>query len=337
MKSKILSVSIAAYNSQDYLRRCLDSFLIPEIMDDIEVIIVNDGSKDDTLEIATEYENRYPNTFVVIDKENGGHGSTINASRRVAGGKYYKAVDSDDWVDKEGFKKLVNHLKETDADLVYNPIRYVYQNDSTVNIIGCTRHRKRLPTNRILAFDRNSRWLRLSIHGMTIKTDLIRESEYLIDEKCYYVDQEYIIYYLLGVKTMMIYDFPVYVYLQGRPGQSVEFDSYYRNREQHIRVIFSLVDFWNRNKGILCKNARNAILDQLAYLIGFQYKIYLNTDDFSKTKGELTEFDRQIKEKSIDVYRATVVRSNIARAICLSSRAEYKGLDFIKKHYKLKK
>ena len=99
---KILSISIAAYNAEKWIERCLDSFCIPEIAADIEVIIVNDGSTDHTEQYAHKYVVLYPDIFRLINKKNGGHGSTINVGIKKACGKYFKIVDADDWVEKEG-------------------------------------------------------------------------------------------------------------------------------------------------------------------------------------------------------------------------------------------
>ena len=98
INNKLLTISIAAYNVEQYLKKCLDSFIEPSIMSQLEVLIVNDGSKDSTLEIAREYEKKYPDTFKAIDKPNGGHGSTINTAIENATGKYFKVIDSDDCV-----------------------------------------------------------------------------------------------------------------------------------------------------------------------------------------------------------------------------------------------
>ena len=106
---KVLTVSIAAYNVEDYLKKCLDSFVDEgnPLMNAVEVIIVSDGSKDNTVSIAKEYQEKYPDTFVLIDKENGGYGSTINASLKKATGKYFKLVDGDDWVNTNDFYAFV--------------------------------------------------------------------------------------------------------------------------------------------------------------------------------------------------------------------------------------
>ena len=95
---KLLTIAIPCYNSQDYMRKCVDSLLIGG--DDVEILIINDGSRDRTAEIANEYEKNYPGIIRAIHKENGGHGSAVNAGMREARGLYFKVVDSDDWVNE---------------------------------------------------------------------------------------------------------------------------------------------------------------------------------------------------------------------------------------------
>ena len=105
--NKTLTVSIASYNVEKFLRETLDSLCSPDIIEDIEVIIVNDGSKDSTVSIAREYVKKYPESFILIDKENGGYGSTINSSLSIANGKYFRILDGDDWVDTNEFSLFV--------------------------------------------------------------------------------------------------------------------------------------------------------------------------------------------------------------------------------------
>ena len=115
---KLLSIVIPTYNTEQYLRRCLDSVLTSEVLPELEVLVVNDGSKDRSPEIAREYEARYPDTVTLIDKENGGHGSTINEGLRAATGKYFRVLDSDDWFDTCNFVKFFAALHDCDEDVV---------------------------------------------------------------------------------------------------------------------------------------------------------------------------------------------------------------------------
>ena len=109
---KNLTISIAAYNVENYLEKTLDSLIIDNL-DKLEVLIVNDGSKDNTKKIAQKYCKKYPNSIKLIDKENGGYGSTINAGIKEATGKYFKQLDGDDWYNTENLNRLVE-------DIVYN-------------------------------------------------------------------------------------------------------------------------------------------------------------------------------------------------------------------------
>lgn len=127
---KILSIAIPSYNSQAYMRNCIESLLVGG--EDVEIIIVNDGSKDDTAKIADEYAQKYPTIVKAVHQQNGGHGEAVNAGLRNATGVYYKVVDSDDWVNAEAYKKILSKLKEfheknEDIDMMIS--NYVYEKE----------------------------------------------------------------------------------------------------------------------------------------------------------------------------------------------------------------
>lgn len=126
--SKLLTISIAAYNVEKTIEECLDSFLPCKHLDDLEILVINDGSHDRTVEIVSEYEKKYPGIIKLVNKENGGHGSTINKSLSIATGKFFKVIDGDDWVNPDELDKLCDWLKKTDADLVINGFKWCYPN-----------------------------------------------------------------------------------------------------------------------------------------------------------------------------------------------------------------
>ena len=111
---KLLSFAIPCYNSESYMEKCIESILIGG--EDVEILIVNDGSKDRTAEIADAYEAKYPTICRAIHQENGGHGEAVNAGIRNATGRYFKVVDSDDWVDPDAYRAILNKLREYDSD-----------------------------------------------------------------------------------------------------------------------------------------------------------------------------------------------------------------------------
>ena len=107
---KLLSIAIPSYNSQDYMEHCIESLLIGG--EDVEILIIDDGSKDRTAEIADSYAEKYPTIVKAVHQQNGGHGEAVNAGIRNASGLYFKVVDSDDWVDEEAYRKILSVLKE---------------------------------------------------------------------------------------------------------------------------------------------------------------------------------------------------------------------------------
>ena len=117
---KLLSIVIPVYKVEPYINKCLDSLVLaPELMEKLEVIIVNDGTPDNSAEMSREYVKRYPKTFRQIDKENGGHGSAWNVGLKEASGKYLRFLDSDDWF--TNLDRLLTDLEECETDIVFNP------------------------------------------------------------------------------------------------------------------------------------------------------------------------------------------------------------------------
>jgi len=133
--SKLLTITIPTYNVENYLGRCLDSLTYDEsILDDLDIIVVNDGSKDNSLKVAKEYEKKY-SCIRVIDKENGGHGSTINVGIKLAKGKYFRVIDSDDWVNIDEFKEYINTLKKLDQDIILTDFsrEFIYNSKQVIS------------------------------------------------------------------------------------------------------------------------------------------------------------------------------------------------------------
>ena len=123
--NKILSIIIPTYNAAQFLDKGLSTFIMEdkEMMDKLEVLIVNDGTKDNSVEVAQKFVDRYPNTFKIINKENGGHGSAINTGVENVTGKYFKCVDADDWVYTDALKKkILMHLYKALSHMIYQRI-----------------------------------------------------------------------------------------------------------------------------------------------------------------------------------------------------------------------
>ena len=279
---KILTIVVPTYNAEKYLRDNLESFEIPELMQDIEVLIINDGSTDHSVDIAREYEARYPDTYRVITKENGGHGSGINCGVAHARGTYFKVVDADDWVGKEAFFSLVKTLKITDADVVYSGFLWTYDHGEADKAAFQTKAEIEIPFagvayQKIYSFDEIADKLYMKMHNMTIKTEILRGHQIQIDEHCYYVDTEYITYPIPYVNTICFVDAFVYYYRLGREGQSVGMDKMQKNEQNYDKVLASLLHFYQQlGRELPCTQAKKQYIARLiARVIAGKFKIML--------------------------------------------------------------
>ena len=245
---KLLTVVIPTYNIQKYIRTCLESFCIPEIMDKIEILIVNDGSKDNSPNIASEYVKRYPNTFILINKENGGHGSTINTAISVAKGKYFKVVDGDDWVEKKDFLNLVLYLEKQDSDIVATNYYWV-DDKSKKRKIEFKHPFPNVLYKRQYQMKDVAKKTFIKMHSMSIKTEILRRAKVRLDEHCYYVDVEYIMLPIPYVKTVTFLDEFVYMYRIGLETQSMNPNNMRRNLEHHERVFERMLKEYKKWEG----------------------------------------------------------------------------------------
>ena len=323
---KTLSISVAAYNAEKCLETCLDSLVISEIMEDIEVLIINDGSTDGTAKIAEKYVSQYPSTFVLINKENGGHGSTINTGIKAASGKYFKLVDADDWVEKEGLIKLVNRLKTIDADAVLSPYYKVHADSMNKEMIysikGFNEH-----IDELLDIDSIRSEFALSMHGLTYRTTLLQENFTAIDEHCFYVDMEFLVFYFRLVKSVFVSDVPVYDYLVGTNEQSVNITNMIKRRDQHLRVCKQIINYYHGQENT------KIVQDIINDMINVEYLVLLAIPDFKQSKSELLSFEEFLKDKG-DVYINAVsngikAKKETAYVINLLRKTHYRGLRFI--------
>ncbi len=299
---KTLTVVIPTYNVEKYLAKCLNSLLYDrDILGDLELIIVNDGSKDHSLEIAKKYEKEFPKTIKVIDKENGGHGSTINAGLKIATGKYFRIVDSDDWVNIDEFGDFVRDLKKLDTDIVVTKFskEYIYSGEKETFGYKNLEYGKKYDLNKIDYSLLEDQYFFMS--NTTFKTEKLRKSGVWLDEKTFYVDTEFVILPYLEMDTMIYLDYDIYRYFIGRPDQSVAIQSYVRNKLHHEKVTKRVLEFY---KSIDEKNPKRVYIHKiLLQLLNTHYIIFCKARlDSKKDLKYIREFDRYLKENHPDLY-----------------------------------
>lgn len=296
---KVLSIAIPAYNVERYLARCLDSLLYDStIYNDLDIIVVNDGSRDDTIKIAEEYSRKYK-CIRIIDKENGGHGSTINSAIKIAKGKYFKVIDSDDWVNIFDFAKFVNSLKKETADIVVtNYKKDILYNTKTEEFVFCIEDSKLFDISRIKDDIREDDFFfKFSMHSMTLKTEALKSvwREGLL-EKTFYVDQQFVALSLLGSKSYRLLNYDIYRYFIGRPDQSMNPESFFKHRLDHERVLKWLLMLDHSHSADKKEYFKVVLSKQISLMLRTHYMIYRSKYKTSQSNKELRSFDRFIKQ-----------------------------------------
>lgn len=231
---KLLTIIIPTYNMEAYLHRCLDSLILQkELMNLLEVLVINDGSKDSSSNIAHEYETCYPNTFKVIDKENGNYGSCINKGIDEAKGKYIKILDADDWYEPTQFAKYLQYINtlEEDVDAVFSNFTYHYTN---LGKIVCHKYKiieyEKIYELKNVKFVGGKDQFMLKMYSIAVRTQLIRDIGLRHDTGISYTDYEFIFFPYEHIKTVIFLRYNVYQYFIGREGQTISPES----RKKHV-------------------------------------------------------------------------------------------------------
>ena len=311
---KLLTVVVPSYNVAQYLPQTLESFCISkQYLEKIEILIVDDGSKDDTAKIGREYERQYPGVYRVISKENGGHGSTINRGIKEGIGKYFKVVDGDDWVDTQGFENMVKQLETCDCDFVIT--NYYEVNDQKKKKTG--KSFEVLQKDKSMDLEDVIDKIQIPMHALTIKTDILKKNSIRLDENCFYVDVEYVLYPIPFAKDVLYLDEYVYMYRLALATQSVSMAGYQKHMQNHIDVILNLSEFLSKYMKEDGNEKRiEYISTRIAQMAHNQVDIFLSFPLGQKSiREKFIEFDRALKKKNQFVYDRTGTYSGLLRTL----------------------
>lgn len=240
----LLTIAIPSYNAQDYLHYCVHSLIIGG--DLVEILIINDGSTDQTQVIAENLANRYPNVRAIY-QDNKGHGGAVNTGIREAKGRYFKVVDSDDWVDTRAYLKILETLARLDGqgqsvDAFISNFVYEKEGQSRKKRMD---YQNVLPENRIFGWDEVGAFSKgqyMMMHSLIYRTDLLREVGLILPEHTFYVDNIFVFTPLQAVQTMYYLPVDFYRYFIGRNDQSVNESVMIKRIDQQIKVNKILVD-----------------------------------------------------------------------------------------------
>ena len=296
---KLLTVCVPCYNSQDYMEHCLKTILVGG--DRVEILIIDDGSKDGTPAIADRYEKDYPGIVRAIHKENGGHGSGVNRGIDEASGLFYKVVDSDDWVDETLFCQVLDRLQEivdSGKNLDMMVCNYTYAKTGVLHqkVIN---YKSALPVDRLFTWDDAKHFRKgnyILMHAVIYRTQMLRECGMRLPEHCFYVDNIYVFDPFPYVHDMYYMNVNLYQYYIGREDQSVHENVMISRLDQQYKVTYHMIDFYERadiqEKMAACGGLQRYMYNYLEILITISsiMSILSRTPEHIKMKDDMWDY-----------------------------------------------
>ena len=309
---KLITFTVPCYNSAAYMDRCVETLL--PAGEEAEIILVDDGSKDDTGKIADAYAEKYPNIVKVIHQENGGHGEGVNQGIRNASGMYFKVVDSDDWLDAEALQKVMQTLRgfaamEQPVDLLM--CNYVYEHvaDNTHHTVS---YKSILPQDRVFAWDEIGRFppsQNILMHTVIYRTQILRDSGLELPKHTFYVDNIFVYQPLPYVKSMYYMNEDLYRYFIGREDQSVNEKVMVKRVDQQLRVTRLMLDFYCYEViRSFEPKLGNYMLRYLAMMMMIS-SIFLIISDTPENLEKKDQLWKDLKERDPEMYRKLHYRS----------------------------
>jgi glycosyltransferase involved in cell wall biosynthesis len=301
---KLLSVVIPCYNSESYLGKCIESLLIGD--EAVEIIIVNDGSKDGTAAIAEKYRESFPTIVKTVHQENKGHGGAVNTGLRNASGLYFKVVDSDDWVDKEAYVSVLStlkHLVDSSQAVDLFICNYVFEKQGAEHK-KVMDYKGTLPSGEVFTWDDVKRFDQdqyIIMHSAIYRTQLLRECGLKLPEHIFYEDIYFVYQPLPYVKNMYYLDVDFYRYFIGRKDQSVNDRIRLERIDQQIKITKLVIDTYDIQE-IENKHLRKYMIRLVGLMMAIPsvYLIQSGTDENLEKKQDLWSY---LEEKDKKLYR----------------------------------
>ena len=313
--TKTITFAVPCYNSAAYMDKCIESLLA--CGEDVEILIVNDGStKDNTAEKADEWEARYPGIIRALHKENGGHGSAVNMGLANATGRYFKVVDSDDWLDREAMERVMSYLRpqcelQFPTDMVV--ANYVYEkvHEGTRQVMH---YKNVFPQGVEFTWADTKRFnpsQYLLMHSVIYRTDLLRDMNLQLPEHCFYVDNIFVYVPLPKVRTIYYLNVDMYRYFIGREDQSVNEKVMMGRIDQQLRITRIMIDSVKLPEDAPDKRLLAYMESYLAMMMCI-CSIFLRMQNTPESEGKRAEIWAYLKSRDAALYRR--IRRNVLNA-----------------------
>lgn len=329
---KLLTVSIAAYNVAEYLDHTLNSIVknnkvSTKILQQLEILVIDDGSKDETSKIAKEYEKIYPGIVKVITKKNAGHGSTINRGIHEASGKYFKALDGDDWFDEAALQYILENLKDKDVDIIVTDYYKCFEDGERilVKVDGI----EKLKEGMVQQYEEQITKIRwIPYHAAIYRTGLLQENNIQLDEKIFYVDTEYMLYPVPYLETILYLNCGLYCYRLGREGQSVSNQSRIKNIAHGDQVATALLNMYKDNQAYLSNAKKQYMIRGIGGHCVWHFRSLLLMKPSMENCKKIVQFDKLVNMISPEIYEYMDRDSHLVHLLRKSNYKMYRIICF---------
>lgn len=308
---KLITFTVPCYNSQDYMRHCIDNLVTAG--NEAEILIVDDGSTDSTPRIADRYAEKYPDIVKVIHQENGGHGDAVNTGLRNATGLYFQVVDSDDWLDVDALEVLMTKIRNSvKLEKVVDVFMANYVYEHTDGPGHTMKYDNVFRKNRIITWNETSPFKAtqyLSMHSVIYRTKVLRACGLTLPKHTFYVDNLFVYIPLPYCRTIYYMDIDLYRYFVGRPDQSVNEENILKRVDQHYRVALKLIDSFDLPRVKAQSPALARVLVHHISMMVTITSVFLYMDGSTEKLAMNTNMWNKIKEKDPALYRSLKYRS----------------------------
>lgn len=307
---KTLSIAVPCYNSEEYMRKCVDSLLV--CGNDIEIILVNDGSSDGTAEIIDEYAERYPDVVKAVHQVNGGHGEAVNSGLRESSGLYFKVVDSDDWLDEAAMIEVMAYLRsQLDADAPTDLVMANYVYDKVFEGKATTmRYKGMFPVGERFGWSDVGHippTKYILMHSVIYRTQLLKDMGLKLPDHCFYVDNIFVYEPLPYVKSIYYLDVSMYHYFIGREGQSVDETTMMNRMDQQLRVTRTMIDATDLDS-VDSPQLRKYMRNYLAMMMCI-CSVFLRMKNTPESEEKLEGIWSYLESSDVDLYKK--IRHNV--------------------------
>ncbi len=308
---KLLTAAIPCYNSAAYMSRAIETLLSGG--EEMEIIIVNDGSSDDTQKIAEEYQSSYPSIIKVINQENGGHGEAVNTGLANASGVYFKVVDSDDWVSERALKQVMEVLKSLIEDGKSPDLflaNYVYEkvDAKKKKVIN---YNWALPKEQVFTWDDIMHFKQsqnILMHSTIYRTKLLKDCGIRLPKHTFYVDNIFVYQPLPFVKTLFYMDVNLYRYFIGRSDQSVNEQVMIRRIDQQLKITKIMIESHDLMQ-IKSRKLQNYMIKYLSMMmtVSTVFLIKEGSDESLAKKEDLWEYLKNYDKRLYKKIRSQIL------------------------------